>query len=289
MSNAPQADAGNSVRLPRRRWVEMTTAEFAVLPPDTVAVLPVAAIEQHGPHLPVYVDACLNEGVIAHAMTLIPPELPVTFLPMQAVGKSNEHLAFPGTLSLSAETIIRLWAEIGESVNRAGVRKLVLFNSHGGQPQIMDIVARDLRVRLEMFMVCASSYSFGMPDGAFADDELTHGIHGGTVETSMMLALRPDLVHMHKAENFAPLSIALAKDYRYLTPEGRIGFGWQAQDLHPSGACGNARDADAARGARCVEHAAQGLVALLQEVHRYPLANIKRRGGAGPAPPGSLP
>jgi creatinine amidohydrolase len=94
---------------------------------------------------------------------------------------------------------------------------------------------------------------------------------------------------MHKAENFAPLSISLAKDYRYLTPEGRIGFGWQAQDLHPSGACGNARDADAARGARCVEHAAQGLVALLQEVHRYPLANIKRRGGAGPAPPGSLP
>jgi creatinine amidohydrolase len=288
MSNAPQADAGKSVRLPRRRWVEMTTAEFAVLPPDTLAVLPVGAIEQHGPHLPVYVDACLNEGVIAHAMTLIAPELPVTFLPMQAVGKSNEHLAFPGTLSLSAETIIRLWTEIGEGVNRAGVRKLVLFNSHGGQPQIMDIVARDLRVRLEMFVVCASSYSFGTPAGAFADDELAHGIHGGAVETSMMLALRPDLVQTDKAANFHPLSVALAKDYRYLTPEGRIGFGWQAQDLHPSGACGNARDADAERGARCIEHAAQGLVALLREVHRYPLANIKRRDGAGPTPPGSL-
>jgi creatinine amidohydrolase len=145
----------------------MTTTEFAALPADTVAVLPVAAVEQHGPHLPVYVDACLNEGVVARAIELLPPELPVTFLPMQAVGKSNEHLAFPGTLSLSAETLIRLWTEIGESVHRAGVRKLVLFNSHGGQPQIMDIVARDLRVRLEMFVVCASSYAFGMPVGAF--------------------------------------------------------------------------------------------------------------------------
>jgi creatinine amidohydrolase len=260
----------------------MTTAEFADLPPDTIAVLPVAAIEQHGPHLPVYVDACLNEGVVAHAITLLPPELPVTFLPMQSVGKSNEHLAFPGTLSLSAETVIRLWTEIGECVSRAGLRKLVLFNSHGGQPQIMDIVARDLRVRLEMFVVCASSYSFGSPEHTFSDEELEHGIHGGAKETSMMLALRGDLVQMDKAENFAPLSIALARDYRYLTPEGRIGFGWQTQDLHPSGACGNALDADAERGARSVEHAARGLVALLQEVHRYPLANIKRRGDARP-------
>jgi creatinine amidohydrolase len=255
----------------------MTTAEFSALPPDTIAVLPVAAIEQHGPHLPVYVDACLNEGVVAHAIPLIPPELPVTFLPMQAVGKSDEHLAYPGTLSLSAETIIRLWTEIGEGVHRAGLRKLVLFNSHGGQPQIMDIVARDLRVRLEMFVVCAASYSFGSPPGVYSDAELTHGIHGGDKETSMMLALRPDLVQMDKAEDFTPLSVALAKDYRYLTPEGRISFGWQTQDLHPSGACGNARAADAERGARSVEHAARCLVALLQEVHRYPLANIKRR------------
>jgi creatinine amidohydrolase len=264
-------------RLPRRRWVEMTTAEFSALPPDTVAVLPVGAIEQHGPHLPVYVDACLNEGVVARAMALIPAELPITFLPMQAVGKSNEHLAFPGTLSLSAETLIRLWTEIGESVHRAGVRKLVLFNSHGGQPQIMDIVARDLRVRLEMFVVCASSYSFGTPAGLFSDDELKHGIHGGSVETSMMLALRGDLVQMDKAADFVPLSLTMEKEYRYLTPEGKIGFAWQTQDLHPSGACGNAGDADAERGAKCVEHAAHGLAALLAEVHRYPLANIKSR------------
>jgi creatinine amidohydrolase len=278
MNSPPQAAARSGVGLPRRRWVEMTTAEFAALPADTVAVLPVAAIEQHGPHLPVYVDTCINEGVVAHALTLMPAELPVTFLPTQAVGKSDEHLAYPGTLSLSAATLIRLWTEIGEGVHRAGIRKLVLFNSHGGQPQVMDIVARDLRVRLEMFVVCASSYSFGSPPGAFSDEELRHGIHGGAKETSMMLALRPDLVQMHKAADFAPLSVALAREFQHLTPEGRIGFGWQTQDLHPSGACGNALDADAERGKRSVAHAAQGLVELLKEVHRYPLGNIKRRG-----------
>ena len=137
--------------LPRRRWLDMTTAEFAALPADTVAVLPVAAVEQHGPHLPVYVDACLNEGVVARAIELLPPELPVSFLPMQAVGKSNEHLAFPGTLSLSAETLIRLWTEIGESVHRAGVRKLVLFNSHGGNDFLKPFV-REMTGRSKVFL-----------------------------------------------------------------------------------------------------------------------------------------
>jgi len=281
MRKVRRPGAASAARLPRRRWADMTTAEFSALPADTVAVLPVAAIEQHGPHLPVCVDACLNEGVVAQAIALLPAELPVTFLPMQPVGKSNEHLAFPGTLSLSAETLIRLWTEIGESVHRAGVRKLVLFNSHGGQPQIMDIVARDLRVRFDMFVVCASNYSFGSPADTYSEDELRHGIHGGAVETSMMLALRPDLVQMDKAEDFVPLSVALAQDYRYLAPEGQIGFGWQTQDLNPSGACGDARAADAGRGARSLMHAAQDLVALLREVHRYPLANISKRP-AGP-------
>lgn len=255
----------------------MTTEEFARLPPDTIAVLPVAAIEQHGPHLPVYVDACLNEAVVARAAAIVPAGLPITFLPAMPVGKSNEHLAFPGTLSFSAETLIRIWTELGESVRRAGVRKLVILNSHGGQPQIADVVARDLRVRLDMFVVTCATYSFGVPDGAFPASELTHGIHGGSVETSMMLAARPDLVHMDKAADFRSISVAMEKEYEFLMPEGRVGFGWQTQDLHPSGACGDARDADAARGHACIERAAQGFVRLLAEVHRYPLANLVRR------------
>ncbi|HTY68176.1 MAG TPA: creatininase family protein [Alphaproteobacteria bacterium] len=260
----------------RRRWQEMTTEEFRGLEAGRViAILPVAAIEQHGPHLPVEVDARINEGVLARTLDLLPPELPVTVLPPLPVGKSNEHTAFPGTLSLSAETLIRLWTEIGDSVARAGVRKMVIFNSHGGQPQVADIVARDLRVRHGMFVVTAHSYALGKPPGLFPDEELQHGIHGGTVETSIMLHLRRELVKMDKAQNFVPLSVPMAREYEMLTPEGKVGFGWQTQDLNPHGACGNAAAADADRGAQLVDHYARRFVQLLREIDRFPLSSLK--------------
>jgi len=262
--------------LPRRLWQEMTTEDFRALDAERViAILPVAAIEQHGPHLPVEVDARINAGVLARALELAPSDLPVTVLPAMPVGKSNEHTAFPGTLSLSAETLIRLWTEIGESVARAGIRKLVIFNSHGGQPQVADIVARDLRVRHGMFVVTANSYALGKPAGLFPAAELKHGIHGGTAETSLMLHIRPDLVRMEKAKNFAPLSLAMERDYEILTPEGKVGFGWQTQDLHPEGACGDASAADAARGKSLLEHCAKRFVQLLAEIDRFPLATLK--------------
>jgi creatinine amidohydrolase len=260
----------------RRDWVEMTTKDFQLTDMSKViAVLPVAAIEQHGPHLPVEVDTAINRGVVARARELLPPELPVTFLPAMPVGKSNEHISYPGTLTLSAETLIRLWTEIGESVNRAGVRKLVLFNSHGGQPQIADIVARDLRVRRDMFVVIASTYALGQPPGLFSADELKHGIHGGSVETSIMMHLHPDLVRRDELANFRPRSLDMEGDYEILTPEGSIAFGWETQDLSPPGACGDATDADAARGAQLVAHAAARFVKLLAEIDRYPLEALR--------------
>lgn len=270
--------------MPRRFWQEMTTEAFAQL--DTgrvIALLPVAAIEQHGPHLPVCTDACINQGVLACALERLPDDLPVTVLPMLPVGKSNEHLAFPGTLTLSAETLIRVWTEVGESVARAGINKLVLFNSHGGQPQIMEIVARDLRVRHGMMAVAYSWYAGGLP-GLFGEDEIRHGIHAGAIETSMMLHLRPDLVKMDRAADFAPLMAELARDYRYLSPTGAGRLAWMAQDLHPSGACGNATDADAGRGRALVEHAAQALVELLLEIDRYPIERLRSPPAAGARP-----
>jgi len=262
---------------PRRYWQDMTTADFARLDrARVIAVLPVAAIEQHGPHLPVAVDAAISQGLVEHLVARLPDDLPVTILPLMPVGKSNEHSAFPGTLSLSAETLIRLWTEIGDSVARAGIRKLVILNSHGGQPQVMDIVARDLRVRRKMFVVALSYWGVGKPSGLFPDSEQRHGIHGGSSETSMMLYLRPELVRDSERRNFVPASIAMEREYRYLRPEGgSLGFGWQTQDLNPDGACGDATDADAARGRAIVEHVADGLVALLREIDRYPLAAIK--------------
>jgi creatinine amidohydrolase len=253
----------------------MTTAEFRALDAARViAVLPVGAIEQHGPHLPVAVDAAIGQAVVDEVLRILPEDVPATFLPMLPVGKSNEHIAFPGTLSLSAETLIRLWTEVGESVARAGVRKLVLLNSHGGQPQIMDIVARDLRVRLGMFVVTLNYWAVGRR-GMFPPEEEQHGIHGGSAETSLMLHLRPDLVHEAERRDFVPSSVALAQRFRHLRPEGAgVGFGWQTQDLHPAGACGNALDADAARGRILLEAAAAGIVELLREVDAFDLAAL---------------
>jgi creatinine amidohydrolase len=264
---------GTTGLLPRRYWQDMTTEEFAGLDVDRViAVLPIASIEQHGPHLPVCTDACANQAVMRRTLELLPDELPVTVLPMMPIGKATEHSAFPGTLTLETDTVRRLWTEIAESVHRAGVRKLVLFNSHGGNQRIMRVVARDLRARLDMLVV-TTSLSSNTPTKLFPEDERKYGIHGGSVETSRMLYLRPELVDMSKAENFRSLKADLASDFQLLTGTAR--FAWQAQDLNPAGVVGNALDADAGRGAQLIEHAAAQLVAVLVEVDRFPLSHLR--------------
>ena len=151
----------------------------------------------------------------------------------------------------------------------------MLFNSHGGQPQVMEIVARELRVRLGMLVVGYSWYAAGIPPGLFAEEEVRHGIHAGAIETSMMLYLRPDLVRMDRARSFRPLMAEMAQDYARLSPVGPGRLGWMAQDLHPSGACGDATDADPERGRQLVEHAARALVELLVEVARFPLEKLR--------------
>ncbi len=257
-------------------WQEVRSPEFDELDPErTVAVLPVGAIEQHGPHLPVMVDACLNAAVIERALALLPAGTPVLVLPMTAVGKSDEHRDYKGTLTLSAETLTRVWYEIGASVRRAGVRKLLLFNSHGGQPQVMQIVARQLRIDHGMLAVAANWFSWGLPPDLFTDQELSHGIHAGAIETSMMLALHPDLVRQDLVQDFAPATLEDEVAYPRLRALGAAGFGWQAQDLHPTGGAGDARGATAEAGRAILSHAAQRLAELLEELVRYPLARIR--------------
>jgi creatinine amidohydrolase len=259
-------------------WQDLATTDFGELCQErTVAVLPVAAIEQHGPHLPLATDAVINKGIVRRALELLPAGSPVLVLPMQAVGKSDEHLDYPGTLTLSAETLLRAWTEIGTSVRRAGPRKLVLLNSHGGQIAPIQIVARELRIRHAMLAVAASWFAFGVPDGLVDAQELRHGIHGGTIETSMLLALRPDLVRMERARDFRPTTVELERGYPRLLSLGPAGRGWQTQDLHPAGACGDARRATAEIGRACIEHAARALAELLGEVSRFPLAALDQR------------
>jgi creatinine amidohydrolase len=268
--------------LPSRFWADLSTREFARLQASgdaaqTVAVLPVAAIEQHGPHLPVSVDQTLVDGVVAASLPHLPPEVPVLFLPTQAVGKSNEHIRFPGTLTLSAETLIRLWTEIGESVARAGVRKLVLFNSHGGQVSVMDIVARDLRTRCDLLVYSTNWFTLPLGeavDGRFAAEEHRFGIHAGDIETSMMLALRPQRVDMGQARDFRSTSQDRAAQYPILGNGRSAKLGWQMQDYNPMGAAGNATLASADKGRAVVEAAGQQLALLLQEVARLPLSTL---------------
>jgi len=266
-----------------RDWWDLSTRDFADRDMrHTVALLPVAAVEQHGPHLPVGVDAAINAGILAAARSKVSADVDLLILPAQAVGKSDEHLAFPGTLTIAHETLGRLWFDLGHSVYRAGIRRLIVFNSHGGQPQLIDILCRDLRVQLGLLAVnCAWFNLLDMSD-LFEAAELRHGIHGGAIETSIMLHLHPELVRLHEARNFANTAAIIERENTVLRAEGAVGFGWQTQDLNAHGACGDATKANASVGAVLVERAAQALATLVDEVARFPLERI---GGATPARP----
>jgi creatinine amidohydrolase len=254
-----------------RQWWDLTTEEFASLDmARVVALLPVCAVEQHGPHLPIRVDAAINAGILERALELLPADVPLLVLPAQNVGKSDEHLGFPGTLSIRYETLGRLWFDLAESVYRAGCRKIIFFNSHGGQPQLIDIVCRDLRVRLNMLAVNCAWFNVTRMADLFDAEELLHGIHGGAVETSLMLYLHPELVKMDRARNFISRASAIEAEYSVLRVEGSTGIGWQTQDLNEAGACGDATRADASLGKQLLERAAQALAILAGDVSRYP-------------------
>ena len=268
--------------LPSRFWADLGTRDFARLDPArTIAVLPVAATEQHGPHLPLSVDTVLADGIVAASLPHLPADLSVLFLPTQAVGLSPEHARFPGTLTLKAETVLRLWTDIGESVAAAGVRKLLLFNSHGGQVSVLDLVARDLRARLNLLVYSCSWFKLPLHDAQgqdlnalFSAEEHRFGIHGGDIETSMMLALAPARVQMAQAKNFVSTAQARAQQFPILGNGRSAKLGWQTQDYHSAGAVGNAAAATAAKGEALVQAAGRALAQLLAELDALPLSTL---------------
>src|SRR5262249_46363895 len=202
----------------------------------------------------------------------LPEALPVTFLPVQRVGVSSEHLGFPGTLTLSAATAITAWTEIAESLARAGLRKLLLVTSHGGNVAAMESVARELRSRLGMAAVTVGWHRFGYPEGTFSAEEKKHGIHGGDIETSLMLAAMPDLVRTEKAAQATPATVAMAREFKWLSAYRPAGFAWMTQDLNTTGAVGDATQASAAKGEAALAHGAQAFVELLRQIDRFHLA-----------------
>lgn len=272
---------------PSRFWADWSTRDFARQRADgqlgaTIAVLPVAATEQHGPHLPLRVDTALVDGVVAATVPHIPADVPALFLPTQAVGFSPEHASFPGTLTLKAETVIRLWTELGESVAATGVKKLVLLNSHGGQVGLLDVVARDLRARLGMLVYSVNW--FGLPlmgpagedvNALFSAHEHRFGIHAGEIETSMMLALAPGQVAMAQAQNFASTSEDRAKKFAILGNGKSAKLGWQIQDYNAAGAVGNAAAATADKGRAVLDAAGRALAQTLAEIHQLPADTLR--------------
>lgn len=251
----------------RLDWTEYRTTEYQKIDPmKTVAILPTAAIEQHGPHLPVGVDTMIMDGMLEELRQTCPSNLDIRILPIQAVGKSNEHLHAPGTLTLSAENALRIWTEIGLSVARAGVRKIVIVNSHGGNLDLISILSRELRVQAQMLAVKCQWGGFGKPEGLYSKRETEFGIHGGDLETSVMLALRPELVDMDHAQDFR--STAEGAD---IAPIGPVSYGWISSDLNSFGTVGDAHLATPEKGRATIRHQVAGFVDLLEKVVAQPL------------------
>jgi creatinine amidohydrolase len=264
-------------KLPPRDWTAIRWPDFTAGDPARwIAVLPLAATEQHGPHLPLGTDIAIAQAYLARVHELLPADLPASFLPLQPVGISPEHIDYPGTLTLPPAVAIETWTAIGDSVARAGVRKLVLVTSHGGNSAAMMLVAQELRARHRMLAVTTSWSRFGVPEGLFSEPELRHGIHGGAVETSIMLAHAPREVLTEKIADFESAGIAIAREHRWLSTQRPAPLAWQAQDLHPGGAVGDATQASAEKGRQVIEHGARAFCALLADVDRFDLAALGR-------------
>ncbi len=273
------------MQIPSRFWADLSTTDFQSLALDrAIAVLPVAATEQHGPHLPLSVDSDLVNGVVTACLPHLPADLPALFLPTQTVGLSPEHARFAGTLTLKAETVIRLWTDIGESVAACGVRKLVLLNAHGGQVSVMDIVARDLRARLGMLVYSVSWFNLPLIDAQgrdvqtlFSAEEHRFGVHAGDTETSMMLALRPERVRMDQAKNFLSKAQERAARFDILGNGKSAKLGWQMQDYNPEGAAGNAAAATPEKGQALLAASGRALAQLLAEIDSLPSDTLTHR------------
>ncbi len=251
----------------RLDWADRRAPDFKGIDPNTaIAILPTAAVEQHGPHLPCGTDTMIMRGMLDAFKSVCPESLDPWILPIQSVGKSNEHLWAPGTLTLCAATALSAWTEIGLSVARAGFKKIVIVNSHGGNLDLNSILSRELRVQAGMLAVKCQWGSFGYPEGLYTENERQFGIHGGDVETSMMLNFRPDTVDMSQAANFRSSAEA-----DLVPPIGSISRGWIAADLNTEGTVGDASLATASKGVQTTEHQIGGFIELLHKVVDMPV------------------
>ncbi len=239
-----------------------------------IAILPLGAHEQHGPHLPFDTDSLIAAGIVARLKAAVPAALPVTFLPTETVGYSIEHMDAKGTQTLTYGEAIERWLGIARRLSDMGIRKLVMLNAHGGNSPLMTIVATEARVRFNMLAVATSWTRFGVPADVISPEAKAIDIHGGDIETSVMLALHPDKVDMTKAADFPSRQSDFAARFKHLRAYGPHAFGWKMSDLSPSGVAGNASLATAEKGEALIAQSVRGLVELLQDVDAFDAAEL---------------
>jgi creatinine amidohydrolase len=255
---------------PTRFFPYLTWTDIKEMPDkeNVVIIQPVGAIEQHGPHLPLIVDAAIGMGVLGKALEKLDKSVPAYAMPSLYYGKSNEHWHFPGTITLSTETLSATLMEVGDSLYRAGFRKLVLMNSHGGQPQVMQMVARDLHVKYSDFVVFPL-FTWRVPHIAkelVTQKEAQLGMHAGDLETSIIMALLPEQVKMERAVCEYPPEQPSGS---LLSPEGKLPFAWTTRDLSRSGVIGDATTASKEKGIKILESVSDGWVAAIQEIYAF--------------------
>ncbi len=244
----------------------------AVIGPQTIGILPVAATEAHGPHLPVSTDCDIAEGHLTALAGHLPPKIDALVLPIQRIGASLEHAHLAGTRTGDFAALLADWFAIAQAFQGKGGRKLVIVSSHGGNSAVVDSLILRVRAELAMLAVGTGWLRFGYPEGLFDENERRYGIHGGDIETSLMLHYWPDRVDMERAENFVSRLERLEPKMAHLTAYGRHRFGWLSTDLHRAGVVGNAAAASAEKGAVAADHMLGGFVTLLEDVDRFDLA-----------------
>lgn len=257
----------------QRRLAWMTTTQIAAIDKrDALVVVPIGAVEQHGPHLPCWTDSLLAEEITRRAVDAAPAHVNVWHLPVLPIGKSTEHAGFPGTIALSTETLLAVCRDVGRSVADAGFRKLAFLNGHGGQPQLLEVVARDIRAETGLEVYPIFPYRLGRPDGLDVEpDEESWGIHGGQIETSLVLAIAPESVHLDAVE---PDGVEVRRrfaDYELLSLEGAFPMAWLTRDLSVNGTIGDPRKADPRIGAAILDHLAKGIARLFAEICAFEL------------------
>jgi creatinine amidohydrolase len=247
----------------------LTSRQIAQLPEkdNTIIVLPIASIEQHGPHLPVYTDSIITQEVLSRSLQLLPENFPIFYLPPLSYGKSNEHIHYPGTITLTAETLMRVLMEIGESIARSGFKRLVILNGHGGNTEIIDFMIRDIRQKTGLLAFALHVFlRVAPPTEGLSNTELVYGIHAGDIETSVLLSCAPNLVHMDQAPDGIPERLLHQGTPPFM---GALNFAWLIDDIAPEGVLGNPNTAEAARGEFYLNNAAIQVAEAFKQVYDF--------------------